>query len=244
MNIFKKATIALALSASILSVGGSAFASTTSTTTAPTASKPSCSTDFSQAKSLVLSELNNRVTTLQSLAKDVGNAKYLTSNDSSALSSEITSELSGINGLIANVNGATTCTELRLNAYSMVFTYRVYLVMAPKTHLTISADAITSISNELYNLEPEIQAAINAASANGKNVAQAQSAFADFQTQVSSAQSASNGMDQTLLAQTPAGSPGNWNIFVSSKNSLESARGELHQARNDLTTIVKSLGIG
>ncbi|NNN20743.1 MAG: hypothetical protein HKL80_01905 [Acidimicrobiales bacterium] len=244
MNIFKKTTIALALSASISAIGGSAFAATTSTTSAPPVSKPSCSTDFSQAKSLVLTELNNRVTSLQSLTKDVGNAKYLTSNDSAALSSEITSEISGINALITSVNSTTTCSELRVNAYSMVYTYRVYLVMAPKTHLTISADAVTSISSELYNLEPEIQAAINAASANGKNVAQAQSAFADFQSQVSSAQSASNGMDQTLLAQTPAGSPGNWSTFVSSKNSLETARGDLHQAHTDLTTIVKSLKLG
>ncbi len=55
---------------------------------------------------------------------------------------------------------ATTCAGLRAVARSMVYNYRVYVVMTPQTHLTVVLDDETYIEGVLVNLEPQIATAI------------------------------------------------------------------------------------
>jgi hypothetical protein len=56
----------------------------------------------------------------------------------------------------------------RRAAHSMVFTYRVDVVMTPHTHLTAVIDDEIYIEGVLANLEPVIAAAIQSAEGNGK----------------------------------------------------------------------------
>ena len=54
-----------------------------------------------------------------------------------------------------------------------------------------------------------------------------------MKNQVSAAQSSTNGLDTELLAQTPQGFPGNWQVFLAARTSLSNARSDLHTAYND-----------
>jgi hypothetical protein len=146
-------------------------------------------------------------------------------------------ELPGIQTLQSQVQQVTTCVGLRAVARSMVFDYRVYLVMTPQTHLTIVMDDETSIEGVLAGLEPKIATAIQNAQASGKDVSAAQAALADLESQVSTAQGETGGQAAQLLAQTPAGFPGNWQVFLVARTNATNARTDLRAAYTDLEHI-------
>ncbi|HXP33286.1 MAG TPA: hypothetical protein VN820_04670 [Acidimicrobiales bacterium] len=225
-----------------------AFATTTTVTTPPSPgsttpssgptqpSNPLCAPSaFSPAQQYVASALSGRVTQLNSLLSAVGNtANHLTAADQQTLQHDISAvELPGIGALQTQVQQATTCAELRMAARSMVFDYRVYYVMTPQTHLAIVADDETAIEATLGNLETTIASAIDNSADRGKNVSAAQSAFSDLKNEVSAAGNSTNGLADELLAQTPQGFPGNWQVFGAARTSLSNARNDLHAAYND-----------
>ena len=150
-------------------------------------------------------------------------------------------ELPGIQGLIPQVQAATTCAEVGQAAHTMVWSYRVYLVMTPQTHLTIAADQETSLEATFVSLEPTLATAIQSAAATGQNVAAAQASYGDLVSKVTAAQSETNGVSATVLAQTPAGSPGNWGVFTTARGSLTAAAGDLESAHTDALAIESDL---
>jgi len=165
-------------------------------------------------------------------------ANHLTGGDQSTLQNDISNvELPGIQALQTQVQSVTTCMGLRAVAHSMVFNYRVYLVMTPQTHLTIVIDDETYIEGVFVNLEPQIATAIQNAQAAGKNVTAAQAAFTDLKNQVSAAQGATNGQSALILAQTPTGFPGNWNVFLTARTNATNAHSDLRQAYTDAESI-------
>ena len=207
-------------------------------------SGPTCTpTTFAQAQQQVASELSGRVTQLDTLMSAAGDAaNHLTTSDRQTLQNDIGAvELPGIQGLQPQVQQATTCGQLRLDAHTMVVAYRVYLVMTPQTHLTISVDSESSIEALLAGLEPSIASAIQSAQAAGKNVTAAQAADSDLQSQVTAAQAATNGLSAQILAQTPQGSPGNWQVFEAARTSAANARTDLNAAYADARRITADI---
>jgi hypothetical protein len=226
----------------VVMVPGAAFAALSSdTTVVPTtsttqASNPRCTPAlFGQAQQLVEADLSGRVTQLNALSGAADNASnHLTTGDRQTLQNDITTvELPGIQALQTQVQSVTTCPGLRAVARSMVYNYRVYVVMTPQTHLTIVMDDETYIEGVFVNLEPQIATAIQNAQAAGKDVTAAQTAFNDLKSQVSTAQSETNGQSAQILAQTPTGFPGNWQVFLSARTNATNAHTDLGAAYAD-----------
>ena len=244
----------------VMAIPATAFAAPSTTTSGPTTSTtaagpgatagtaqpsdPRCTPSaFTQAQQQVEAALSSRVTQLNSLLSAVNSTtNHLTSGDQQTLQNDISSvELPGIEGLQSHVQQDTTCVELRSDAHSMVYTYRVYVVMTPQTHLSIVADNETYIEGMLVNLEPTLEAAIQNAKAHGKDVTAAQAAFNDLQGQVTSAQGATDGLSAQVLAQTPQGYPGNWQVFMAAHTGEANAHTDLHAAYLDAQQIRNAL---
>jgi hypothetical protein len=203
-------------------------------------SHPACTPSvFAQAQQRVEADLAARVTQLNTLLSAVDNsANQLTSGDRQTLQTDInTVELPGIQALQPQAQQATTCAQLFKAAHAMVFNFRVYVVMTPQVHLTIVADDETSVEGQIVTLEPAIAQAIQNAQAQGKNVSGAQAAFTDLKNQVSAAQAATAGQASQVLAQTPAGFPGNWPVFLTARTDLVNAHTDLHAAYSDAKQI-------
>jgi hypothetical protein len=230
----------------VVMVPGAAFAApssdtTVASTTATTqVSNPRCTpTLFAQAQQLVEADLSGRVAQLNALSAAANNAaNHLTSSDRQTLQNDITTvELPGIQALQTQVQSVTTCPALRMVAHAMVFNFRVYVVMTPQTHLTIVMDDETYIEGVFVNLEPQIATAIQNAQASGKDVTAAQTAFNDLKSQVSTAQGETTGQAAQILAQTPTGYPGNWQVFLSARTNATNAHTDLGAAYTDLQHI-------
>ncbi len=196
-------------------------------------SSPRCTpATFGQAQQLVEAGLSARVTQLGALASEANNtANHLSTGDRQTLQNDISNvELPGIQALQPQAQQATTCAALRTVAHDMVFTYRVYVVMTPQTHLTIVTDDEIYLEGVFVNLEPQIATAIANAQAAGKNVTAAQAAFGDLKSQVSAAQGETAGQSAQILAQTPSGYPGNWQVFLAARTNATNAHSDLHAA--------------
>jgi hypothetical protein len=207
-------------------------------------SNPLCTpTIFAKAQQQVEMALSGRVTQLDTLLSAVNDtSNHLTPADRQTLQNDISDvELPGIEGLQPQVQQATTCAQLRAAAHSMVLTYRVYVVMTPQTHLAIVADREIYIEGLFANLEPTIASAIQNAQGHGKNVTAAEAAYSDLQGQVSAAQNATNGLSAQVLAQTPQGAPGNWQVFLAARTSVTIARNDLHTAYADAMQVKTDL---
>jgi hypothetical protein len=240
----------------VVALAGASFAdpgttaSTTATTSAPQSSTPTAASNplctpatFSAAQQLVETALANRVTQLNNLTTRADNtANHLTGPDRQTLQGDLGPELSGIQALQPQAQSAIDCRQLRLVAHDMVFDFRVYVVMTPQTHLTITADDETYVETVFTDLETTISGSISAAEAQGRDVTAAQSALNDLEAQVTAAQSETSGLSATLLAQAPSGYPGNWQVFLSARTSETNARNLLEVAYDDLQKIVQDLG--
>ncbi len=242
----------LAVGGLLLAVPGAAFAAGSTPTSggsggsgSGSASHPTCTpANFASAQTAVETQLTDRVTQLNKLVANVNGTEgqYLTAADKATLLSDLTgTELPGIQALQAKVPTDTTCPALVADAKSMVETYRVYMVMTPQADLTIVADTESAIITKVQSTYPTITAAIAAAQAQGKDVSGAQAAFTDLQAQVSAASTAVSGVSATVLAQTPAGAPGNKTVFDGAHTSVKTAHTDLTNAHTDITTIVNDL---
>jgi fructose-specific component phosphotransferase system IIB-like protein len=150
-------------------------------------------------------------------------------------------ELPGIQALQAKVQGDATCSQLRQDAHSMVYDYRVYMVMTPQTDLVIVNDEVIHAEGLLAGLESTISTHIQSSKANPTKLSDAQSAFADYQAKVTAVQSLTSSQSATLLAQTPQGAPGNRSVFLQARNNLANEYNDLHVARSDLAGIISDL---
>jgi hypothetical protein len=224
-----------------------AFASVpTQATTVPStiqspspASHPRCTlTNLPAAKVYVAGLLTGRVVRIERLNVQVSSARNLTPSDKSELESNLSHDLVGMQSLQKQVPDDTTCAQLIANAETMVFGYRVYIVMTPQAELVVSADGETAAATTIAKLEPGIQSAITYAANHGKDVTKAQQALDDLKTQISDAQGTLQGVSAVVLAQTPAGAPANHAIFVTARDKCGTALGDLSRARSDLQTIL------
>jgi hypothetical protein len=198
---------------------------------------------FIAARQAVERALVSRQHRLALLTTEVAAAKSLTSSDQSTLKASLAAESTGIDALAVKVPTDATWLELGTDAKKMVVDYRVFVVMSPQVHLTISADTETAVESGMQDLEPALAAAIARAKAAGKNVGPEQIAYADLLNQLTSAESDSAGVSAAVLATAPAGYPGNKTVFVNSRSSLVQGRTALVTARGDIATIVTSLGL-
>jgi hypothetical protein len=225
----------------------------TTTTTAPAPTAPAAAgtgrggttctpTALTNLKNLAGVQLSDRVGQLGTLTQEVDANADLTPSDRSTLSSLLGNELPGIQTLQTQVSAATTCGAVLADAKAMVDNFRVYVVMTPQVHLTIAADTETTIAGQLANLEPVIQGAITAAQNAGHNVATAQAAFSDLETQVTTAQNDAGPIPAQVLGFTPQSYPGCWGSFQADQDALQSGRAALRGAAKDLQTIIASLG--
>jgi hypothetical protein len=228
LGIATAATAALAAGAALPAQAQTAFGTTTSTATGKTAG----TAGLDAAKALATSRIDGRLETLHALQLAVNNAAHLTSNDRSTLTNLISSDISGLTTLRGKVSGETTVTAVRADETTMVDQYRVYLLVAPKVHLTEAFDIEAATESALQKAHDKLAARL--AKEPGGGTATEKSQLADLQTQLQNAQQAESGKVATLLAVQP-GPDANAirNALSPLVTAAKTARADLRKARDD-----------
>jgi hypothetical protein len=233
------AALAAGMALGALALGPTAAsASTARLTTAPTGD---C--DVAAVKTRVTAAIDRRIITLDSLTSRTNEAAGLTDADRHTLLSQLAAEKNGLSGLKAHVAADTDCPSLRADAKSVVETYRVYLVMAPKVHLVIAADSITKITNsdKVADSEAKLQAGIDKKKNEGKDMTQAQADLNDMKAKVASARAAVASVSSSVINLQPTDYPGNRTTIVAGRDSVRAGRADLRSARADARAVIAIL---
>ncbi len=184
------------------------------------------------AKQVVTARIDGRLATLRALSTAVDAAAHLTSAHKNTLSTLIQQDESGLSALKTKVTGETTLAGVRADDQSMVDDYRVYLLVAPKVRLTISADLETTAVGQLGTAADTLAAAIASAKAAGKDTTKAEADLADMKAQTAAAGTAVAGKADTVLAIAPG--PDAQAI----ESQVKVVRDAVHSARTDLRKAV------
>jgi hypothetical protein len=192
------------------------------------------------AQALTTARIDGRLETLHALSLVVNDGKDLTSADRSTLTGLINGDVSGLTALRGKVAGETTVSAVRADAQAMVDDYRVYLLVAPKVHLTNVFDIEAALVPTLQKVHDALAARV--AGAPGGGTAAEKSELADMQTQIQNAQQAQAGKVATLLAIQPG--PNADAIRGALKPLVDdgkNARKDLAQARTDAKEVAAAL---
>ncbi|HEV2639997.1 MAG TPA: hypothetical protein VGX23_32990 [Actinocrinis sp.] len=156
---------------------------------------------LSSVQALAATRVNGRIAEIKALQMAVSAATNLTSADKTSLSNLLSTDLTAMNGLSTKMAAQTTVAAVRADEVTMVDDYRIYLLVAPKTHLTIAFDTEASVITKLQGVYSVLSA--NVAKQTGGGTSAEKSELADMQTQIGNAQSALNGQVSAVLAIQP-----------------------------------------
>ena len=230
---------AATLVATGLALAGTAAASadtTPSPTPAPT------SQTLAQLKAHCDQEVQRRLGTLSADLSFVNQAPALTSADRSTLQGQINADTSGLTALDATIRSDTTLSQARSDCQKIVTGYRVYVLEEPKIHEVIAADTVSAVDHELSALVPELQKLIDDSDASASAKQKAQADLNDLQGKVTAAQTSVSGVVASVINLQPSGYPGTTTVLQSGHQNIETARGDLKGARDDVADILHVLG--
>jgi len=179
-------------------------------------------------QTLAATRVNGRVAELQALQLAVSASTQLTSSDKSTLNTLLGTDLSAMTALRTKMAAETTVQAVRADEVDMVDNYRIYLLVAPKTHLSIVFDDEANVITKLQGVYTALAADLKTA---GGGTSTEQSQLADLQTQITAAQSALTGQESTLLAVQPG-------------PDAATITGQVGQLRTSAKAIRKDLGQG
>ena len=214
-------------------------------TTAPAVAGPR-TTGMTQARMTYLKArghlaIERRLNELDRLNALVNGAKHLTSTDRSTLLSKLSSSKTGLQALDTKIQGDTDGTTLHNDLQSIVTAYRIYVLVAPQVHIVVASDRIAALVALGNSIAAKIQAKIDAAKGNGKDVKAVQAALDDMKRQLADAMAAINGVADEVIALTPSGYPGNRSMLLNARSSILNARAQLLKGREDAHTAVNAL---
>lgn len=204
----------------------------------PTTTNPAT---FAQLQAKLEAQLAARQTQLATLTTDVSKSTTLTTSDAATLSSRLATETSNIAALIAKVPSDTTIAELRADQQAMFKDNRVFVVMSPQVLLTIAADTVGAKAAAILSHGPTITAAL-AARVDDKGYARAEELFAYSTAKATVAESQMTSVSAEVLAQTPAGWPGNAHVFVTARIGILRGRIDLIVSRSALRFVEHWIG--
>lgn len=244
------AALAAAPAVSAQTVGSSPAATASAV---PTPAAHGC-LKFALLQTSLESQIQARQAVLNRITARLDASASVTSSDKAAIQSKVSVAQAGMAQLLTEVQAQKdvpgACKALDQDGKTMVVTYRVYMIVAPQSDLTIAADAEAAVESKLQAAEPTIANIIALAQKDGKNVTNAQAAFAQYKANVANAQSTlADVSTATLLAQTPQDCASATNsttcpstaIFKAAYGHELAVRTDFLSAKTDLQSIIADL---
>jgi hypothetical protein len=215
-------------------------------TAAPAGAAPVHTTDLTTIQIRCERAIDQRLTMLADLTERVGGAQHLSASDRNELTTEIDHDTSGLGALRTTIAGDSTVASLRQDCRAIVDDYRVYVLLAPKTHLVVGADAADAALDAFSSADASLSTAIEHARTNGTDpakIADAQAKQQDMNTQTARARGLVDPIVPSVIGLTPAdfnaGTAGP--KLDTARQSLRDARTALAAAKADLDAAIDDL---
>jgi hypothetical protein len=185
---------------------------------------------LAKAKAAVTDGITARLADLAKMQTTLAGYKEVSDSARSTLTQVLSSDISGLTALKTKVAGETTDAAVRADGKSMVDDYRVYILVAPKVHLTHALDVEGAALPRLVKVHDAL--ADRLAKDPSADTAANKALLADMSAQIQAATSGIAGKDAALLALQPG--PDGKALTASVKDVSAAAKG----ARDDIKKAV------
>ncbi len=187
------------------------------------------------------SEIDRRLTILNSLSSKISSATKLTASDQATLSSEVSNEISGLTALKSTLDGETQVANAVTDAQSVFSDYRVFALVVPKVDLVKTADDQQVTEAKLSALATKIGSDITADQNAGKNVSNLLSQLTVLNSKISSAQTISSSIESSVINLMPSDYNSNHSVLSGDRDQLKTAQDDIVTAITDAKSLVNEL---
>jgi hypothetical protein len=253
--------ISLVLSITMVSIANAQTIATTTTSTSGAVSSsitplPVTSSSTSGAANKVMtqaqhilaiqnrgnSDINNRVTSLNALIKQIENAKKISAAQKTDLINQIQAEIISITALEAQLKADNSLAQAKVDFQNIFAQHYIYIFYLPKIERIIAADAILQATSTFdSSVIPLLQGFINQVKTKGGDVTEMQTEISDLQTQITAANNLATAVINSLAQIQATQFKANSSIMKTSQQNLQSARADLETARSDSQSIILTL---
>jgi hypothetical protein len=174
--------------------------------------------DLTTAKAKCDTAITERVAELAKLTSRVSTAKALTSDHKTTVGGILSASTSGLNDLKAKIDADTDAATLKADCGQIA---------------TVLAKGNTIV--------PKLEAAIQKASTNGKDVTDANAKLADLKAKLADATGLLNGLVDNELTITPEQWNANHGVLSGAMQSLKTSQADLKAALADAKAIIADL---
>ena len=178
--------------------------------------------------------VNRRLAEMDRLEARVEDARHLTDEHESALSSMLTDTEAALNELLGEIGSATDGAALREHCGAVLEDHRVFVLRRPQVNLVIATDNGDAAVVELRERSEEIGARIDAAEGRGRDVTEARAVHDDLDANIDEVDEGLDGIADTVLGFTPADYNENHDVLDPSREALKDVRTSLAAARADV----------
>jgi hypothetical protein len=185
--------------------------------------------------------IDGRLAELAKLNSRLQDSKHTTEAHKAAQIASNTAASVGLSELAVKIAADTDPAVLAADCKAIFEDYRVYALRAPQTNLVIAGDAATAAVAKLTGILPELSVAMAAAAGEGKDMTEANAAFADLQAKLVDAASKANGLADSVIGLTPADYNADHGVLDLARAAARAAALDLKAARKDVKTILAAV---
>jgi len=182
-------------------------------------------------------EIDRRLAKLNTLGTKIAAATKISATDKTALTTQVTTEITGLTMLKTTLNAQTTLAAAKTDAQSIISGYRVYALIVPKVYLIKVADDQQVNEAKIAALIPKLQTALTNAKNIGKNVATLQTQLDDATSKQQAAQTISSTIETKVVTLQPSDYNSDHAILSGDRDQLVMARANLKTAVDDMAAV-------
>lgn len=186
-------------------------------------------------------EIERRIKVLNNLLERLGDIKRLSPSEASSFESQVQSEITDLNVLKTKIDSDTDITTLRTDVRSIIGSYRVFAFFIVDINLTITADRMTRIVDNMTLVYNKLSVRIQKQQKEGKNVTELLSLLSDMNTNLNNAKTTIQGVQTELSGLSVQGYPQNRVTLLDARQKLKTAFSYIKTAFSDGKRIILGL---
>jgi len=128
--------------------------------------------------------ITNRIASLTKLLNRIQNDKRLSASEKTTLTTQIQTDISGLNGLKTKIDADKDATTAKNDEKSIITSYYVYAAFEPKVRYLIILNNLQATTNNIQLLVPQLQKLVNTFKSQGKDVTAIQALLDDVSSQL------------------------------------------------------------
>ncbi|MGE0878157.1 MAG: hypothetical protein AB7L13_10860 [Acidimicrobiia bacterium] len=188
-----------------------------------------------------LTALDRRVEILGQANERIDGADKVTEAHRSAMKAINDTAVAGLGSLRAEIEAGTDPDAVKQDCAAVFTEYRVIALRIPQERLVGAVDRIQFAIDNSDARIAKLQAAIDKAASNGKDVTAANASMDALKAKIADASADVDGLADSVLAYAPADWNANHDLLVPARDKVKDAAGDLKAALDDAKSVIRSL---